>query len=59
MIIANFGTDNVGVFLGYAYGIFSNQTIFSTGHHSRPYSVVAGYFNNDSYLDIAVANYGT
>ncbi|CAF4948368.1 unnamed protein product, partial [Rotaria sp. Silwood1] len=55
--IANSGTNNVGIFLGNKNFYFTNQTIYETGSASRPYSLAAGDFNNDTQLDIAVANY--
>ncbi|CAM4827581.1 unnamed protein product [Rotaria magnacalcarata] len=57
--VANYGTSNVGVLLGYGDGSFSNQVIYPTGINSRPSAVAVGDFNNDSRLDIAVANYDT
>ena len=59
LVTANYGTDNIGVFLSSGNDIFESQTVVSTGLRSRPYSVVVGHFNNDTVLDIAVANYGT
>ncbi|CAF1157415.1 unnamed protein product [Adineta steineri] len=55
MVVANFYTNNVGIFLGYGNGTFTNQTTFYTGYNSGPCGVVCGDFNNDSQLDIAVA----
>ncbi|CAF1358890.1 unnamed protein product [Rotaria sordida] len=57
IIVANYGTNNVGVFLGYGNGTFANQQTYSTGDSSRPTALTIGDFNNDSRLDIAVANY--
>ncbi|CAF3251064.1 unnamed protein product [Rotaria sp. Silwood2] len=57
--VANSGTNNIGVFLGYGDGSFSNQMIYATGDSSAPRALAVGDFNNDSRLDIAVANYGT
>jgi hypothetical protein len=57
--IANSGADNIGIFLGYGNLSFANQTIYSTGLHSSPYSIAVGDFNNDTQLDIVVANYGS
>ncbi|CAF0862020.1 unnamed protein product [Adineta ricciae] len=57
--VANYGTDNVGIFFGYGNGSFEKQMSFSTNAQSHPYSLAVGDFNNDHYLDIAVANYGT
>jgi hypothetical protein len=59
IIVANYGTNNVGIFLGYGNGSFAEQMIFSTGADSAPWSAVTGDFNKDGQLDLAVANYGT
>ncbi|CAF1311483.1 unnamed protein product [Adineta steineri] len=58
IIVANFGTNNIGIFLGEQNGTFANITTFSTGN-SRPYYINAGDFNNDNKMDIVVVNYGT
>ncbi|CAF4048198.1 unnamed protein product, partial [Rotaria magnacalcarata] len=57
--VANFGTGNIGVFLGYGDGTFSNQMTFATGNNSHPWWVAVGDFNNDNRPDIATANSGT
>ena len=59
LVVANSGTDCVGILLGYGNGTFATQITYSTGLGSRPYSVGVGDFNNDTKLDIVVANYGT
>ena len=59
LIVVNYGTNSVGVHLGYGNGSFHHQTNYFTGYDSLPHSLALGDFNNDSYLDIAVANYGT
>ncbi|CAM4840667.1 unnamed protein product, partial [Rotaria magnacalcarata] len=51
----NFAGEGVSVLLGYGNGSFQNQTTFSTG--SLPQSVAVGDFNNDTRLDIVVANF--
>ncbi|CAF1044538.1 unnamed protein product [Adineta ricciae] len=61
---STFGTfienDNIiGIFLGKSNGMFANQSIYSTGLQSQPSSVRIGDFNNDTLLDIVVANYGS
>ncbi|CAF4572162.1 unnamed protein product, partial [Rotaria sp. Silwood2] len=58
LTVANCGTHNVLIWYGSKNGTFSNQKIISTGIHSCPQSIVVGYFNNDTLLDIAVALYG-
>jgi hypothetical protein len=57
IVVANSNSDNVGIFLGYGNGCFANQTTYSTGSDSYPYSVAVGDFNNDTIPDIVVANY--
>jgi hypothetical protein len=57
IIVANWGINNVGVFLGYGNGSFTNQITYSTG--SFPSSIGVGDFNNDKRLDIVVANFGS
>ena len=57
--IANYGTDNIGILFGNDNRSFIDQVIFSTGLGSHPSSLAVGYFNNDNFLDIAVALSGT
>ena len=57
--VANNNINNVGVFLGNSDGYFGNQTTYSTGYDSNPYSITVGDFNKDNRLDIAAANTGT
>lgn len=59
IVVANPGIDKIGIFYGYGDGNFLNQTLYSTGFLSEPYSVTINDFNGDSLLDIAVANHGT
>ena len=53
-VVANGGSDNVGVFLGLGNGTFSSQTTYSTGSGSYPWDIAVADFNKDSYLDIVV-----
>ena len=55
--VANSGTDNIGIFLNYGNGTFTNQQIYTTTLNSNPSSIAAGDFNNDTILDIVVAHY--
>jgi hypothetical protein len=59
IVVANSDNDNVGVLLGNGNGTFSSQVTYSTGVKSQPSSVIIVDFNNDTRLDIAVANYGS
>jgi hypothetical protein len=59
IIVANYGTDNVAIFLGNGNGTFIDPKEFLIGYGALPFFVVVGDFNNDTKLDFAVANYGT
>jgi hypothetical protein len=59
IVVTNYKTDNVGVFIGYGNGSFPSQKVYSTGTNSNPYAVAVGDLNNDGRLDIAVANFGS
>jgi hypothetical protein len=56
IVVANYGTDNVGILLGRRDGIFDPIITYLTGNGSAPYSVALADFNNDSHLDIVVTN---
>ncbi len=56
IVVANYGTDNVGVLLGRKNGIFYSIITYPTRHCSAPYSVAFIDLNNDTYFDIVVSN---
>jgi hypothetical protein len=56
IVVANSGTNNVGVFFNAGNGTFLNQTTYSTG--SDPRGVALGDVNGDNKTDIVVANTG-
>ncbi|CAF0957422.1 unnamed protein product [Adineta steineri] len=58
IVVTNYGTNNIGIFLGYGNGKFTNQQIYTTTPNSHPTSVTLGDFNQDNQLDILVSNYG-
>jgi hypothetical protein len=58
IIVANSSTNTIGIFLSDSNGTFANQTAYLIGPDSNPHSIIINDFNNDSYLDIVVANYG-
>ncbi len=55
--VANYGSGNVGIFLGYGNGTFTSQTTYATDPTSDPCSLAVGDVNNDTRLDIVVANF--
>ncbi|CAF4664875.1 unnamed protein product, partial [Rotaria sp. Silwood2] len=59
IVVANSGTDNVGVLLSNGAGTFAAQQTFSTGAGSKPMSVYVDNVGGTLRVDIAVANSGT
>jgi hypothetical protein len=59
IVVTNIGINNVMLFLGTGNGTFLEPKSYTLGYNARPLSAAIGDFNNDSLLDIAVANYGT
>ena len=57
IITANTGSNTIGVLIGYGDGRFASVRTYSTGYNSEPYGAASGDFNNDSNMDIVVANY--
>ena len=52
LVVANHGTNNIGIILADGHGTFLQQNVFSTGINSHPYTLTVGYFNDDIFLDI-------
>ncbi|CAF1509288.1 unnamed protein product, partial [Adineta ricciae] len=59
IVVANYGTNNIGIFFGNADGSFTSQQIHSISSNSRPTSVVLGDLNQDQQLDIIISLYGS
>jgi len=58
-VVTNWSANTITVFLGNGDGTFTAQAPVSTGGvNAHPNSIAVGYFNNDSNLDLAVANGG-
>ena len=57
ILVANSGTDSIGVLFGYGNGTFQNQVILSRLQSFRPVWVLVSDFNNDNLIDIAISNY--
>ena len=59
IVVANSGANNIGIFLSNGSDTFSTQITYSTGVDSHPYSVAILDFDDDTRLDVVVANYGS
>ncbi|CAF3716978.1 unnamed protein product [Rotaria socialis] len=57
--VANFGSNDVRILLGYGNGNFSIRASYSTGDLSGPPSIAIADFNRDCFLGIAVANWNS
>ena len=55
--VTNEGSRNIIILYGMRDGTFLVGKPYSTGFNSAPWTLAIGNFNNDSQLDIAVANY--
>ena len=53
------GTSNVLLLYGYGNGTFGNDTFYPFGYGYQPYSLTVGDLNEDDWIDIAIACYGT
>ncbi|CAF3863636.1 unnamed protein product [Rotaria sp. Silwood1] len=56
IICANYGTNSIGVLLGYGNGSFANVKFFRTSYGSHPFSISVGDLDSDGKLDFVVAN---
>ena len=56
IVVANSGTNNIGIFVGNGNGTFADQKIYSTGVGSNPSSVAVGDVDHDDHVNIIVAN---
>ena len=58
IIVAYFGINSVGIFLGTGDGTFVNYTTVST-NAARPIWIHIAHLDNDTFLDLVTADYGT
>ncbi|CAF4120732.1 unnamed protein product [Adineta steineri] len=59
IVVANYGTSNIEIFIGFNNGTFDSMITYSTEINLAPYCVTVAYLNNDSFIDIVVANSNT
>jgi len=59
IVIANSGTNTILVLYGHGNRTFGNKTSYILGYDYHPYSVAVTDLNQDSWLDIVIACYGT
>jgi hypothetical protein len=56
LLVANSGTDAVGILLGTGTGAFGAPTTYSTGVNTRPHTVAVADVSGDGILDLLLAN---
>jgi hypothetical protein len=54
IVTANFGSDNISIFLGKGDGTFNTAINAATG--TKPISIATGDFNSDGKIDLAITN---
>jgi hypothetical protein len=59
IVVADLGTNNMIILLGYGNGSFATSMTFSTGNNSLPSAIAIADFNKDDRLDVAVANFAS
>ncbi|CAF0725177.1 unnamed protein product [Adineta steineri] len=59
IIVANIGTNNIGMFFGYVNEGFLYAPAYLTGSSSQVTSIAVGDFNNDTRLDVVITNNAT
>ena len=52
-VIANEGTDSIGIFIGFNYSSFQIENTYSDDINQTPFAIILADFNNDNSLDIA------
>jgi hypothetical protein len=57
--VANSGTSNILLLYGYGNGTFGNEESHPLGYDYLPYSIAVNDWNQDGWVDIVIACYGT
>ncbi len=52
-------THNIGIFMGHGRMVFAKEKTFSAGFGEGSYSIAAGDFNNDTFVDIVIVSSGS
>ncbi|CAF1156725.1 unnamed protein product [Rotaria sordida] len=59
IVVTNYAADNIAIYFGHGNGTVASPVQYSTGSGSAPRMVAVGDFDNDSRLDVVIANFGT
>ena len=59
IVVANYDSNTVGVLRGHGNGTFASIALFPLAFGSEPFAIVLGDFNQDSKLDLVIANNGS
>ena len=57
MVIANEGSDSIGILFGFNYTLFQFQEYYNTTTSAVPIGIIVRDFNNDNNSDIAATFY--
>ena len=59
IVVATYQSNYIRIFYVTELGMSWSGEYYFTGENSHPHAVVAGHFDEDDHLDIAVVNAGT
>lgn len=59
LAVTNMAGNSVSALSGKGDGTFQTQVVYPLASNAEPRAIVAGFFNSDNNLDLAVANNGT
>ena len=52
LAVSNYDDNTITILLGNGNGTFHTPLIYLTGTGTNPIGIIAGYFNNDTYIDL-------